>query len=621
MKSFLFPFFCLSFIFTSTASSAQEKIDVRDSLALVDFYNNTQGAGWYNHDHWMEGAVNTWFGVLITDGRVSGLQLRFNNLTGTLPASLNNLNELSYLDLTGNVLSGKIPASVCDLTKLTYLDLSSNYFTSALPSSIGNLVNLQYFYANDNRLCGSLPQSIGNLKSLCHLYLQGNHISGTLPSSIGNLSKLINLVLFNNQLSGQIPESIGNLSNLYYLLAWNNRLSGRLPESLGNLTSINDIDIDNNNLSGRIPLSLTKLTQLNALILHDNHLSGRIPAEIGNMSGLQTLYLSGNALTGEIPPAIGNAAALRVLHLENNELSGIIPFSIGRLTNLAEMDLSFNLLTGKIPESISHLSNLYNLYLTNNQLSGSIPNAFYEMPNLQQLYLHHNQLSGDLPESLDHHAELYIDVSYNRLSASHNFRTRYTHFDTHINLSSNDYNFNGIEFMPAEFPDPVYGPQAPVSIHRLGVKLTISVGGTLANNTYEWFSVETGSGSLRITGDSTFRPGKTGSYFAKITNALAPQLTLMTDTFYYQLRNETITSQTVFTVYPNPAQNILSLNGLSEDSDARITITDMSGYIWLTIMSRRQQSIKCNVSKLKAGNYLVNVNDGKTLQQMQFLKQ
>ena len=47
----------------------------------------------------------------------------------------------------------------------------------------------------------------------------------------------------------------------------------------------------------------------------------------------------------------------------------------------------------------------------------------------------------------------------------------------------------------------------------------------------------------------------------------------------------------------------------------------MSGYVWMTAMSRQQSDIKMNVGRLRAGNYLINVSDGKEVKTVEFIKE
>ena len=180
-------------------------------------YNSTGGANWTTRTNWGSlQPLTTWFGVTTnTDDRVITLYLTTaicegNNLVGTLPAALGNLDQLAHLFLCGNRLSGTIP----DLSNLSYL--------------------LQ-LRLDGNQLSGEIPDSLGNLTNLTHLDLNRNALSGSIPDSLGSLASLQNLSLWSNALSGSIPASLGSLTSLQYLYLGGNALSGSIPDSLGSL--------------------------------------------------------------------------------------------------------------------------------------------------------------------------------------------------------------------------------------------------------------------------------------------------------------------------------------------------------------------------------------------------
>ena len=94
---------------------------VSDRAALVALYNSAGGSGWTASDGWnTTQALDTWHGVTLDgDGRVMGLALAGNNLSGTVPGSLSTLTKLTLLDLSYNGLSGAIPPRLRGLSQLT----------------------------------------------------------------------------------------------------------------------------------------------------------------------------------------------------------------------------------------------------------------------------------------------------------------------------------------------------------------------------------------------------------------------------------------------------------------------------------------------------------------------
>ena len=304
-----------------------------DRAALVALYNAAGGANWTNNTNWLSARpLDEWHGVTTdSNGRVTELNLGFNELSGTIPSELGNLSNLSTLDLGVNRLSGTIP------------------------SELGNLSNLWSLVFWGNQLSGTIPSELGNLSSLTGLYLGGNQLSGTIPSELGNLSSLTGLYLYANQLSGTIPSELGNLSSLNELDLSVNQLSGTIPSELGNLSSLNELDLSVNQLSGTIPSELGNLSSLRELILTDNRLSGTIPSELGNLSSLSALNLGNNRLSGTIPSELGNLSSLTGLYLHDNQLSGTIPSELGNLSNLGQLYLIRNQLRGCVPAALRNV--------------------------------------------------------------------------------------------------------------------------------------------------------------------------------------------------------------------------------------------------------------------------
>ena len=195
---------------------------------LIALYNATGGGSWTNNDGWLgeSGTECSWYGVSCENNEVFYIDLRNNNLTGTLPAALGSLSTLRSFDIGNNQVGGELPVT------------------------LANLSNLTGFWAYNNQLSGAIPSALGNISTLRHLNLDGNNLSGSIPSSLGNLSNLTELALSYNLLTGQIPSELGNLGSLTRFDLRNNQLSGDVPQSV--------LDLGVVNLWGNINLNLAK---------------------------------------------------------------------------------------------------------------------------------------------------------------------------------------------------------------------------------------------------------------------------------------------------------------------------------------------------------------------------
>ena len=326
---------------TASASAAVTVILDADRLTLIAFYNAMDGENWYDSDRWLSDApLENWFGVETdADGRVTGLNLSFNRLYGTLPPEIGDLTELRVLHLHYNSLSGTIPSEIGNLTRLRNLQLYGNDLAGTIPAALGDLTELTDLDLSYNELAGTVPPEIGKLVQLRTLYLESNNLFGAIPPEIGNLTGLSLLWLHSNGLSGSIPPELGNLASLARLALYNNDLSGSIPGEVGGLTSLAQMYIHNNKLSGDLPDEFGNLVNLSELWMGGNDFSGPFPVVLTRLPSIDRLVVVGSGYTGTLPDEIGDMANLTSLLLTDSDLFGLLPQGMTRLQGLSELML------------------------------------------------------------------------------------------------------------------------------------------------------------------------------------------------------------------------------------------------------------------------------------------
>ena len=139
-----------------------------DRAALAALYNTTNGSSWREDTNWVSSRpLGEWYGVSTdADGRVTELDLRDNQLSGSIPSELGNLANLGVLWLDDNELSGSIPSELGNLDNLRTLSLSNNELSGPIPSELGNLANLVTLWLDGNQLSGPIPSELGNFDNL-----------------------------------------------------------------------------------------------------------------------------------------------------------------------------------------------------------------------------------------------------------------------------------------------------------------------------------------------------------------------------------------------------------------------------------------------------------------------
>jgi Leucine-rich repeat (LRR) protein len=360
----------------STPVFSQNCNPLTDSLELVVFYNNFNGASWTNNDNWLVPgkSITEWHGVeTSSDGCVTQLILSTNNLDGFLYDM--DFPSLSALNLSGNNLEGAV-VNFSKIPNLTSLNLSKNKLEGFIPT-FDSLSLLEELDLGLNRLSGEIPY-FANLYNLKTINLTTNYLSGSIDN-ISYFDFLTTLNLSHNHLSGFLPDS-AYLPSLEYLDLTGNKFSGSVPDFFG-APLLRSILLSGNNLEGSIP-DFTFLPNLQELQITNNHLSGSIPNFINNPQ-LTSVWLANNNLDGGIPD-LSHLQELSSLWLSNNKLSGTIPEFL--IDSLYFLELSGNNLSGPVT---STASDIFLLSTRNNNLTfegvildwgGSLPPIYLYYP-------------------------------------------------------------------------------------------------------------------------------------------------------------------------------------------------------------------------------------------------
>lgn len=292
----------------SGSKPATAQVIPQDSLALVAFYNSTNGAGWNDNTNWLTAnPVSTWFGITVTGDRVTRLDMVGNFTTGSLPPEIGDLTGLDYIRISNSLLGGTIPDEIGNLTNLTELWFFANQLSGPMPDTLFSMTGLLVLNLNSNNLTGTIPAAIGNMTNLATFIAGGNNFVGTLPPEMGNLVNIFRFQVNSNQLSGGIPAEVGNMASLTHLFVHYNQFTEPLPDEIGNLTNLTDLRIRNNQFPGDLPDTLRNLTSINTLHVQSNLFTG-LP-DLSPLTSLANLNTEDNRLTFEdIEPNIGVAS-------------------------------------------------------------------------------------------------------------------------------------------------------------------------------------------------------------------------------------------------------------------------------------------------------------------------
>jgi Leucine-rich repeat (LRR) protein len=242
-----------------------------EQLALEDFFVATNGRDWKLNFGWTTNiSVCQWQGITCNDDwHVIVIDLKNNNIIGTIPASFGNLKHLTAINMNQNAITGQLPKEIFGIETLESMSFQSNNFH------------------------GTIPEEILTAKALKTINFYLNNIGGTVPN-VTNMPKLVNFLFGYNNLHGQLPELTNSSSRLgFFDVRWNN-ISGTVPK----MTSISfEIAIEHNNISGPVKEALAGLKTVKFLRLNSNRLTGEFAVNPTLSNNLFYLNISDNQFT------------------------------------------------------------------------------------------------------------------------------------------------------------------------------------------------------------------------------------------------------------------------------------------------------------------------------------
>lgn len=570
----------------STASNTvevivdQPVIVYSDSMALVDLYNNCDGANWIYNDLWLEAPVSEWFGITTTGTRVTDIHLQSMGLTGDLPSSLGDLTALETLWLESNSITS-IPESIGNLIALEELWLGWNYITT-VPESIGNLSSLKQLHLGLMETpIGTLPESFGNLENLEWLALGSSGLN-SLPESFGDLSSVESCFLWGNNLT-ELPSGFGDMESLKFLSLDNNQLT-TLPESFGDLDNLSKLFMENNQLVS-LPESFGDLQTLDSVWARYNQIA-ELPESFGNLDDLNFLRLEGNNLS-ELPVSFTNLATIKQLFLWDNQLE-FLAEDFGNLNTIRLLDVGMNNLN-ELPESIGELLLLDLFSASNNNLT-AIPESFGNLEP-DSVFIHNNQIA-QLPSSL-------FDNTFDILT-----------------IHENSLQFGSIEpFMDNNIGAFYYYDQAKFGNDTIieieeGENISYAPEVSGDNNIYQWYKDNTiladqTSNTLYIENAEIIDQGM---YQLKVTNSIVTDLELESNDIEYSVITgmHDIVEQG-FSIYPNPvAGHKLNITLHNADQAESFVIMNGAGQVVKTEYLSNNNS-EVDISELNSGIYIVKI--------------
>jgi hypothetical protein len=173
-----------------------------DKQVLIAIYNSMGGANWTGTKWNITAALTeataaaSWSGVVVAKvngvDRVRALNFGAKNLKGPIPPQIGFLSELVTIDMNNNnqQLTGTIPATMGNLANLTALTLSRSGLTGTIPVEFANLTKLTSLQMHTSNFIGPIPANVfSKMPNLNSLELRLNNFTGPLPADMATHPK------------------------------------------------------------------------------------------------------------------------------------------------------------------------------------------------------------------------------------------------------------------------------------------------------------------------------------------------------------------------------------------------------------------------------------------------
>jgi len=398
-------------MFPSVSPSSNEYSQLK---ALVQISNVFASEDWAKNDGWGSTSSNMciWYGVVCdTDGVdsfVTELNLASNNLTGDIDdiTMFGNLIYLEQLDLDSNSIVGNLTEfslNLIQFSNLKYVDLRFNNLTGSIPSEVCDSME-----GVDLRVDCGIECDCCNHEVLCEEECMD--VPGWHDSDSENYDCAWYESFFYCEELGSCCENDGHTANTACCdcgggIRGFKSSPSSAPSSIPSQSTTPSVSqqpsitpshrptLSQQPSVSMQPTTLYKLQQRGALVaLYD--------ATNGDEWRINTNWQSDAPVCEWYGLDCNNDDDVIEIHLYYNTLRGSIPSELGLLTNLEDLYLYYNSLTGSIPSELGLLTNLQSLYLDGNSLTGSIPSELGLLNNLEGLGLYRNSLTGTLPNEV-----------------------------------------------------------------------------------------------------------------------------------------------------------------------------------------------------------------------------
>ncbi len=299
-----------------------------DSTMLIALYNANGGGEWTNNSGWLSGDLDSWFGVTVTGGAVTALNLTLNGLTGDFDISGDGLDSLTTLNISSNKIETvigiesktvlttvNIADNELDFADLTDGVLSGSYDITYSPQKpaldpLRELVQIGSDYVVDRTVPGGETYvwlrdgaAIGETTSSFTIPItdfsdEAEYIAQVTNSSAPELTITTDPI---NIIVSSLERDSASLRIVYAAIVnpsssisdWTSTPIADWAEVTIANNRVTELNLENTGVSGDVPIELADVEGLTSIDLSDNNLSG-LPNFTGTLTNVTSFDITNN---------------------------------------------------------------------------------------------------------------------------------------------------------------------------------------------------------------------------------------------------------------------------------------------------------------------------------------
>lgn len=120
------------FSLVNVEAEIEENLE-KTRAALEALYDALDGDNWANKDNWKsDKPFSEWYGIYAEGDKVLEINLDNNNLSGSIPSEIGEIEDLRILNLQDNELEGNLPSSIFNLSKLNKFLINGNKLSGTI---------------------------------------------------------------------------------------------------------------------------------------------------------------------------------------------------------------------------------------------------------------------------------------------------------------------------------------------------------------------------------------------------------------------------------------------------------------------------------------------------------